>query len=558
MARGEIKIPMAVDTSGIAKEIDNGLVQPLEDAEDALKALSKVDAGKDLERDLDKASKATDDLKDELDDARDNLKKLGYASKDAGDDAKRGMDRAGEGVEEFGDEAKSTAKEAAASFNGSAEDIVDAFQEVAANAFAGFGPAGMLAGLAIAAGIGIAVGEFQKAAEAAEELRMKAVEYASDAIEAGVSTESWISSAGRLVERIRELEETKSTDFRFFWEDDPSQLEEWSDALKDTNQEADELSKILSGTDRAVQDYRDAMQDARDATMEQAEALAETTALADEAGMAKVRALEDEVAGYDDLLKYLDQELDTREQSAESAARQRDAGVDSAKQRAEAEQEAADAITSAMESVTESVDSAYASMVQDATEFATAEDGALDINKWLSYVQEHAGAVASYQANLQLLKMNPGDWDALMAMPEGSRTQWVAQIAALPEEARAPFIDALDGIAGNAGAGASLSFEEGFNPDADVDVDVDVETSAAQSALDDVSKKRTAEIEVKTTGKADAKSALDDLAKKRHAYIEVHASTSDATATVNSWRRSQEARPVYITVKAKNGGSQLV
>lgn len=556
MARGEIKIPMAVDTGGIAKEINNGLVEPLEDAEDALKKLSKVDAGRDLERDLEKASKASEELKDEIDDAADQLKKLGFRAKEAGDDAKKGMDRAEEGVEEFGDEAKSTAKEAAASFDGSAESIVDAFQEVAANAFAGFGPAGLLAGLAIAAGIGIAVQEFQKAAEAAEELRMKAVEYASDAIDAGVSTEAWISSAERLVDRIRELEETKSTDFRWFWEDDPSQLEEWSDALKDTNQEADELSKVLGGTDRAVQDYRDSMQDARDATMEQAEALAETTALADEAGMAKIRALEEEIAGYDDLLKYLDQELDTREQSAESAQRQRDAGVDSAQQRAEAEQEAADAIASAMETVTESVDNAYASMVADATEFATAEDGALDINKWLTYVQEHAGAVASYQANLQLLKMSPGDWDSLMAMPEGSRMQWVAQIAALPEEARAPFIDALDGIAGNAGTGASLSFEEGFNPEADVEVDVN--TSRAQSALDDVAKKRTAEIEVKTTGKADAKSALDDLAKKRYATIDVRADTSDFNASVNSARRSQESRPVYITVKYRNGGSQLV
>lgn len=50
MARGEIKIPMAVDTSGIAREIDNGLVQPLEDAEDALKSLSRSMPGRTWRR----------------------------------------------------------------------------------------------------------------------------------------------------------------------------------------------------------------------------------------------------------------------------------------------------------------------------------------------------------------------------------------------------------------------------------------------------------------------------------------------------------------------------
>ncbi|WP_341941728.1 hypothetical protein [Microbacterium sp. LWH10-1.2] len=556
MARGEIKIPMAVDTGGIEKSIKNGLVEPLEDAEDALKALTKVDAGRDLERDLDKAQDATEDLKEELEDARSDLKKLGFAAKDAGDDAKRGFKGAEDGVKEMGEEANSTAKEAAASFDGSAESILDAFQEVAANAFAGFGPAGALAGLAIAAGIGIAVGKFQEAEEAAEELRMKAVEYASDAVEAGVSTEAWISSAGRLVERIRELEEAKSTDFRWFWEDDPSQLEEWSDALKITGQGADELGKVLGSTDEAVQDYRDAMQDARDATVEQGEALAANTALADEAGMAKVQALEDEIAGYDDLLQALDQEIDTREQSAESAQRQRDAGVEQALATAAAEEEKAERIASAEQVVQDSVTSAYDSMRDAATEYATTEDGALDINRWLEYTQQHAAAVATYQANLQSMKLSPDQWSNLMEMPEDARMQWVSQFVALPEAARDPYAAALNDLGSSGGSSAAVAFDDSFNPNADVEINA--ETGAAEADLEDVSRDRTAEIKVKTTGKAEAKSDLEALAKTRHATINVRADTSDANASINTMRRNQESRPVYVTVKARNGGSLLV
>lgn len=556
MARGEIKIPMAVDTSGIAKEIDNGLVEPIEDAEKALEALSKVDAGRDIERDLDKAQDATEDLKDELDDTRDQLKKLGYAAKDAGDDAKKGMGRAEEGVEEFGDEAKSTAKEAAASFDGSAESIVDAFQEVAANAFAGFGPAGLLAGLAIAAGIGIAVQEFQKAAEAAEELRLKAVEYAGDAVEAGVSTEAWISSAGVLVERIRELEETKSTDFRWFWEDDPSQLEKWSDALKDTNQEADQLGKVLGSTDEAVQSYRDAMQDARDATMEQAEALAENTALADEAGMAKVQALEEEVAGYDQLLKQLDLEVDTREQSADSAQRQRDAGVEAALAQAAAEEDKAQRIEAATDAVESSVLSSYDSMRGAAYDKATADDAAFNTGKWLDYVEQTRSAADGYRANIAAMKLSPEEWENFLALPEDARNSIAASFATAGEDGQTRIRAALSDTGSASAADATVGFNENFNPEADVEVQVD--TGKAESALKAVSKKRTAEIAVKTTGTSKAKADLDALAKKRHATIDIRSNTSPATNGVNTWRRNQESRPVYIEVKAKSGGRLLV
>lgn len=172
MARsGAIEIPVAVDAGGVEKSIRNGLIDPIEDAEDALKKLGKTDAGKDIDKQMDRAQDATEDLSKELDDARDDLKKLGFAAKDAGDDARRGMDKAKDGAKDFKDEANSTARETAASFDGSAESIGDAFQEVAANAFGAFGPAAGLAGLAVAAGIGGIKTTFDELAEKSKEVR---------------------------------------------------------------------------------------------------------------------------------------------------------------------------------------------------------------------------------------------------------------------------------------------------------------------------------------------------------------------------------------------------
>lgn len=561
MARGEIKIPIAADTSGIQKEINNGLIEPLEDAEKALKALEKVDAGKDLERDLKKAGDASEDLKDELDDARDQLKKLGFAAKDAGDDAKRGMDRAGEGVEEFRDEANSTAREAAASFDGSAESIADAFQEVAANAFAGFGPAGAIAGLALAAGLGIFMQKINEATEAVEELQERANDIHLAALEKGVSVEEYVTGLDYITEALERLNEEGQKKFRWAWEEDKTGLQELTDDLKTMGETQADVSDIMSLSTDAMEDYRDAVKKSSEDLRDQADAIEDAEkgmGTLSDADLLRINSLRDQADAGDRVVESLEREIETREEAGERSTAWADSGAADAQKRADAEEEMADRIQGAMEAVTDSVDSAYASMVQDATEFATAENGALDINRWLSYVQEHAGAVASYQANLQLLKMAPGDWDALMSMPEESRAQWVAQVAALPEEARAPFIDALDGIAGNAGSGAAVSFDDSFNPEAEVEVDVEVDTGPANDALDDVSKKRTAEIAVKTTGKADAKSALDNLAKKRYATIDVRADVSDFNASVNSARRNQEARPVYITIRAKNGGAQLV
>jgi hypothetical protein len=119
-------------------------------------------------------------------DAFDSVRK---ESKDAGDGVSDSMRHGTEGasasVEEFGSEANSTAKETAASFDGSAESITGAFQEIAANAFQGFGPAGAVAGLAAAAGIGIVTNRMEEAKEKAQETAQEVADIAGELIDLG-------------------------------------------------------------------------------------------------------------------------------------------------------------------------------------------------------------------------------------------------------------------------------------------------------------------------------------------------------------------------------------
>ncbi|WP_096359435.1 hypothetical protein [Microbacterium sp. TPU 3598] len=557
MARkNQYEIGVAMDTDGVEKSIVNGIVKPLDDAADAFADLEKAANSADLDKELTKAQKATDKLDDELDDTRDALKRLGYAARDAGDDSKRGMDRAEEGVKEFGDEANSTAKEAAASFDGSAESILDMFQEVAANAFAGFGPAGALAGLAIAAGIGIAVGKFQEAAEAAEELRMKAVEYAQESRDAGVSTEAWFTGASRMIERIKELEELKSTDARWFWEKDPSQLEDWEDALQRMNRSTSEIGDVLSSSTEEVEKYRKAVERSKDATYDDIQALVERNKKDPVDGYVdKVNALNDQYKAHDELLSQLDEEISLRDQTTDSYERQKAAGLDAATAEAAAAEEKAERIASAEEAVKASVTSAYDSMRQAAADYATNEDGALDINRWLEYVNQQSGAIAAYQANLETMRLSPDQWQNLLEMPEGQRTQWVAQFAALPEDARAPFAAALNDVGSTGGSEAAVAFDDSFNPEASVDVDVSVDTGDAAAELDEAAEDRDVTIKANLTGEGTVRDGLDTLTKRRTVHVEAVLDTSQAARDLAAWRRSEANRPITITAKLVKEGA---
>ena len=151
-----INIDLVADVKGVIKGTDK-ISDALDDVADDLK-----DLGKDGDRLEDKVSSA---FKSRSEDARN-------AGKDIGRHVKDGTDKAGAGLDDLKSESASTAKESAASF-ASIEDAAGALQEVAANAFVGFGPAGMAAGLVAAAGIGLAVSALTEHADKINENKEK-------------------------------------------------------------------------------------------------------------------------------------------------------------------------------------------------------------------------------------------------------------------------------------------------------------------------------------------------------------------------------------------------
>lgn len=204
-----IRIPIIADVVDAIR----GAKRLEESFDDVADALADVDhksagAGDGVDDVGDHATSTKRDAAEMEASFRDAFETVRKESKSAGDGVstamRHGTDDATEGVQEFGRESESTAKETAASFDGSAQSITGAFQEVAANAFSGFGPAGAVAGLAAAAGIGIVTARMEqakeKAAEAAQEIaditgqlielgkRDLDVQSVSDAIEQAAST----------------------------------------------------------------------------------------------------------------------------------------------------------------------------------------------------------------------------------------------------------------------------------------------------------------------------------------------------------------------------------
>ncbi|CAI9386089.1 hypothetical protein [Microbacterium sp. T2.11-28] len=212
--RGEIEIPIAVDTGGFEKGIRNGLIDPIEDAERALEELGKSDPGSELERDLKKAEDAlddiadtdvgrdldremkraqdaTEDLDDELDRARKGLDKLGYAARDAGDDGAKGMGKIKAGADEVTNEGFANAAEAVSSFRGDITDLGQIGQDTLgglAGTLAGAGPAGIVGAIglaAAAAGWGLITQNLEDQQEDADKLRERLAGAYQEAAEAG-------------------------------------------------------------------------------------------------------------------------------------------------------------------------------------------------------------------------------------------------------------------------------------------------------------------------------------------------------------------------------------
>lgn len=179
MARGDLSVVINSETKAFKQGVDSGIIKPLEDAEKALTDLGRSRGPEQLERDMKDAQKQTERLADET---KATARQIERSYRDAGRDIKKGV---GDGLKDAKQEATQSGRESAASFSGEWTDVGDFLQETVANGLSGFGPLGLAAGIAGAAGIGVITETILGQQEAADELKARLSSAYQEAAEEG-------------------------------------------------------------------------------------------------------------------------------------------------------------------------------------------------------------------------------------------------------------------------------------------------------------------------------------------------------------------------------------
>jgi len=438
----------------------------IDDAEDSLKDLSRAaeregrDAGDEL----------ADGVKDGAKDAETALEKTERSFKELADTAKRedpgkslgdsvrkGTDEAGEGLGEFKDEANSTAREAAASFDGSAASIGDAFQEVAANAFAGFGPAGAVAGLAAAAGLGLVFAQVEKNDERTEQLREQVAALADEYI-----------STGRIGGVAMSTVADNIRDMALATEDGETTLADLRKTADDAGVSFEKLAKAKAGD-------ADALDELIDATDRQIEALKNQDVSQQAVAGSGLRARDshdNQRAALIDLRDTLEEQVTTQDRAADSARNYADTNADAMLRAAEASQD-----------YSEQVQDAYADAGAGIDDYVGGSVEALQ--EYTEQARIQAEAVAAYQQNMVTLSSQlSADALAYVQSLGPAAAPLIQDFVNAPLDQRQATADVWNKL----GATSSTAFGSKLQSDLDAsyfstDVDLKTNPGAIQTAL---------------------------------------------------------------------------
>jgi hypothetical protein len=371
-----ISIKLAGDESDFVKSVKRGE----ESLEDLQKTLDDVS---------DDGAKSVEKLDDKFSDTIKTVKDLGDASESSLRKTKRGADDAGDGIKDLKQEANSTAKEAAASFDGSAESIIDAFQEVSAQAFAGFGPAGAIAGLAAAAGIGIAMSAFEAFQEEQKKTAERIAALGEQFIDSGHTGADAIQN---IVDKLKELATTT--------EDGALKLSDIEKQSKKIDERFSDLAQAYAGGAQDLEKFIEKLKEERKAYDESNDATDRYTN--------KIKGAK--LAVYDETIGKLQQVQDETLAAQEIERQAAESGMD-------ALQAKADAISG--------INDAYDDTVNSITDYVDAESGILDVDAYLAAIEARRQALVDYQNNLVAANLTDEQKSALNAMGQEAAAVWL-------------------------------------------------------------------------------------------------------------------------------------
>lgn len=491
-----IKIDLISDVKGVIKGTDK--------IGDALESLSDdlMDVGKDGEK-----------IDDKVSDAFRNMgKEAQTAGNKIGKEVKDGTDKAGEGLQNMKEESASTAKESAASF-GSIEDAAGAMQEVLANAFVGFGPAGMAAGLVAAAGIGLAITAAQDAAETNTAAKQKAVDMIDAIAEVGgnlldLDVSDRIKSWGREV-----LEDNWMT----FWADESST--KFQETAKDAEAFGVSARDAIRAASGSAEDSHKFLKETADDWQVLSQRIEEGTTVTGEGALVmdeSATAAKKQQDALSDLRGQAEDNIKTTESAVEIYGLEADA-MDTT---AEATEKANDALKDRAAALDDSANAAMGADQAELDYIATLQQSEKDIASNGKTVDMNTEAG---RANRQtLLEMAGSARDLIDAQIEqGDST---ADVTAKTQAARDAFLAAADKAGMNADEAQKLADKYGLVP-------------------------KNVDTMVKAHNIPETEAAISQVARPRN--VPIHLSP-DGTA-VDNYITTNQGRKIYVDIAPRGG-----
>lgn len=231
------------------------------DTKDAVRGLNDIEGGLEKVQDeLGDTAKDSQKLERKFsDDMRDMQQASQKTGRAIGDDIRDGTRRASRGMDDFRDESKQSLRETAASVR-DVSDGLDAVQEIAANAFIGFGPAGLVAGLTAAAGVGFISAAFDEAQQAADETKARIRSMYQEAAEEG---RAFLDEEQVIAEARNILYDENQSRYQQVLKDAKNLGLPWQEVLRAMAGEQEALNNVLDRTNELEQARNDKLENAK-------------------------------------------------------------------------------------------------------------------------------------------------------------------------------------------------------------------------------------------------------------------------------------------------------
>lgn len=438
---GGFNIRIAADASVFTRAVKSGVIDPLEDASNALDDLNDVNTRglqndlRDVDKQLDKVGKSGKDAGDDLekglkdaqrqtnltaDDYRQMTAKIEAETRKLKSSGKESFTPAQESSRAFKEEATSNLSEVASSFDGSAQSITDLFQGTLGGIITELGPLGMAAGTAAAVGIGLIGAAFNQSGED------------SDAFKERVE-----SMTGELLDDFYEVGDAVTVIDKKL-RDWASDNEKYGVSLVQLRKDAkaaevgfgDLASTIAGGTTKDLRKMRGEIDSSIDALSKQAAAV-DTTAGADRSAS---RAASDKVSRLKkDVIPAINQQIKANENAKAAEEALADAQGMTVKQyrnyvkEQNAAKEAAEALADTMTNVLAAAAESTSEAIDNAAE---------DPSKYIAGMEARTKAAQQYQANVQAIgEQLPDDlMNFVRNQGEGFSQEIATYLSATPEQ----------------------------------------------------------------------------------------------------------------------------